>query len=100
MTRICTPLMGLHALRLDLLWNISLACHLKALILLHVLGIMACSANSCNLSSNYQLWNTLKKLPYPYSRAPGSESKAPGAPDYFQEANGLPPEKADGCGAL
>lgn len=41
-----------------------------------------------------------KKLPYPYSRAPGSESKAPGAPDYFQEANGLPPEKADGCGAL
>jgi len=44
-TRSCAAPMGLHALRLDLLQNTSLACHLKALILLQVLGIMACSAN-------------------------------------------------------
>ena len=38
-------LMGMHALRLGLLWNTSVACYIKALILLYVLKIMAYSAN-------------------------------------------------------
>lgn len=55
---------------------------------------------TCLQTTSFGILKKKKKLPYPYSRAPGSQSKAPGAPDCLQEANGLPSEKADGGGAL